>query len=392
MHGQPTELQLARLTAGWSKMQLIGRMRRLAPAVLGKDFHLPDNDSLKTSLRRWENGYITPGTEYRKLLRAIYNMTDEELGFPLVVPHDQITAPPPFSAEGLAYFDGLLAEHFRADNLVGPHRVLELVKLQTHQLNIAARDARGPLRHDLITAASRYHEFLGWLHQDCGRSAEAMAATDRARDLALELRDPLWDAYLLMRKSNIATDAHDAATAVTLADVALENIPPTPHRLRAVVLRQKANAHAALGESDECDAAVDAGFADVSHDATEGDQLASYCTTPYVAMEAIDCWTQLGQPSRALDVLDQIDNAWPAELRRDNGLSLARIATAQAAVGDRDPACKRGHKAVTIADVTRSARTIRALCRLRRELDVRWRDDPEVETICAAIASLVSSA
>src|SRR5690349_17094375 len=158
MHGQPTALQLARLSADWSKMRLIGRMRRLAPAVLGEAFHLPDNDSLKTSLRRWENGYITPGPDYRKLLRAVYGMSDEELGFPPVAQHDQIAAPPAFSAEGLAYFNGLFAEHVRADNLVGPHRVAELVKVQVRQLNVAARDARGPLRRDLITMTSRYHE------------------------------------------------------------------------------------------------------------------------------------------------------------------------------------------------------------------------------------------
>jgi hypothetical protein len=194
-----------------------------------------------------------------------------------------------------------------------------------------------------------------------------------------------------MRKSNIATDAHDGATAITLADAALANIPATPHRLRAVVLRQKANAHAALGEPNECESAVEAGFVDVNHDVTDGDQIAVYCTPPYVAMEAIDCWTQLGQPSRALSVLNELDNTWPDELRRDEGLSLARIATAQAAVGDRGAACTTGTGAVTIVDVTRSARTIHALRQLRRELDLRWRDDPEVQTICAAIASLVSN-
>jgi hypothetical protein len=219
-----------------------------------------------------------------------------------------------------------------------------------------------------------------------------MAATDRARDLALELRDPLWDVYLLMRKSNIATDANDGATAVTLADAALASTPAAPRRLRAVVLRQKANAHAAVREADECEAAVEAGLVDVNQDVTDGDQLAHYCTPPYVAMEAIDCWTQLGQPDRALSVLNELDNTWPDELRRDKGLSLARIATARAAVGDRGPACTVGRDAVVIADATRSARTFHALRQLRRELDIRWRDDPEVQNTRTAIASLVSNA
>lgn len=61
-------------------VQLIGKMRRLAPAVLGEEFQLPDNDSLKTSLRRWENGYFTPGLEYRNLRPARYEPGQLQFG------------------------------------------------------------------------------------------------------------------------------------------------------------------------------------------------------------------------------------------------------------------------------------------------------------------------
>ena len=103
--------------------------------------------------------------------------------------------------------------------------------------------------------ASRYEEFRGWLNQDAGRLDQAMIHTDRARDLATELRDPLLAAYLLMRKSNIATDSGDPvlALALALADTALsqtEHLSPT---VRAVVLRQKALALAGLGQGQARD-------------------------------------------------------------------------------------------------------------------------------------------
>ena len=393
MSHEPTKLALARIAAGWSQTQLIGRMERMAPAVLGRGFHLPDRASLKTYVRRWENGHTVPGPEYRRLLRAVYDRTDEELGFPVGEDGvEDVPPPPPLSTDGLAYFGELFTQHIWADNRLGPRPVVDLVKLQAQQLNNAARDARGPIRHELIRMTSRYYEFLGWLCQDCGRSGSAMAATDRARDLALELGDPLWESYVLMRKSNIATDGDDAATGVALVDAALRSVPAGPRRVHALVMRQKANAHAALGELQDFERAVDTGLTDVGHEATDGDQLAFYCTPSYVAMEAAACWTQLGQPGRALDVFDEVHANWPEDLRRDKGLSLARVAAARAAVGDRDRACSIGREAVGIAAATGSARTVSALRRVRREAGERWRSDPEVQAICAAIASLVSKA
>ena len=100
--------------------------------------------------------------------------------------------------------------------------------------------------------ACRYEEFLGWLNQDAGRLDQAMVHTDRARDLATGLRDPLLAAYLFMRKSNIATDSGDPALALALVEAALsqtEHAPPTVH---AVVLRQKALALAGLGQGSAC--------------------------------------------------------------------------------------------------------------------------------------------
>lgn len=390
MHDEPTKLRRARIEACWSQMQVIARMRLLAPTVTPK-FRLPGDESMKTNMNRWENGRIDPGPDYQRLFRAVYNLTDDELGFP--APRtDLVATPPAFSREGLAYFESLFTQHVQADNAIGPHPIVELVKVQAHQLNVAARDMRGPLRHDVIAAASRFLEFLGWLQQDSGRPNEAMAATDRARDLATELGNPLWNAYLLMRKSNIATDANDPATAVALADAALAMVPGEPHRVRAVILRQKANAHAALGEPDDCAAAIDESLDDVDHEATEGDQVASYCTTPYVAMEAADCWTRLGQPDRALDILRQVHAPWPNDLRRDEGLSLARAAAAKAAAGDVSAAETNGNQAVVVASVTRSARTIRALQRLRTQLSIGERQSPETRALCSAIASLAGKA
>lgn len=382
-------LQAARRARGWTQRRLMTAMRSSAPSI-GLALPLSD-DSLKTQLTRWENGRQVPGPEYRQLFRLVYGMTDLELGFPFA----ESVAPPPahtpaLSREGLAYYSTLFGEHVRADNTVGPHFVLDFVRQQTRQLAIAAKEARGSIRPDVVDVAFKYHELLGWLLQDSGRFADAMIYTDRARDLAAEMNDPRWSAYLLMRKSNIATDAAEHVTAATLAEAALQESRRLPARLQAIVLRQSANAYAGLNDAKRCEAAVSLAFRAAEHE-TDGAEMASYCTSPYVAMEAANCWTQLGRPDRAVAAFAEARTDWPESLRRDKGLALARMSSAHASAGNHEQAVAVSREAIALASITRSARTVHELSRVRAHL-APWIREPDVAEVSAGIASLVANA
>lgn len=299
-----TRLQAARARRGWSQTQVVARLRHAAASA---GIPVPDHPSLKTQLSRWERGAVRKvSSPYRMLLRTVYGLTDDELGllpaeppiFARVMPMDT----PRMTPEISAYYESLFAEHVRADNLIGPRLVLDVVSHQAETLGTVARQARGAEREQAVRLASRYEEFLGWLNQDAGRPCQAMIHTDRARDLATELRDPPLAAYLLMRKSNIATDSGDPVLALALADTALsqtEHLSPT---VRAVVLRQKALALAGLGQGQACDDVATEALESVAAGRVWPDEssLAPYCTTSYVAMEAAACWLQLGQPDQAL--------------------------------------------------------------------------------------------
>jgi hypothetical protein len=104
----------------------------------------------------------------------------------------------------------------------------------------------------VIALAFRFREFLGWLQQDSGRYSAAMESTNRALDMATELGDPFWNAPLLMRKSNIATDADDPATAAALADAALSTASGAPPSCTSSSCdRKKVLANIALSVLDE---------------------------------------------------------------------------------------------------------------------------------------------
>ena len=55
--------------------------------------------------------------------------------------------------------------------------------------------------------------------------------------------------YVLMRKSNIATDAGQPGHGLGLANAALKQHQQLTPRLRAVALRQRANAYAMFAET-----------------------------------------------------------------------------------------------------------------------------------------------
>lgn len=306
---------------------------------------------------------------YRTLLRTVYGLADAELGLlpaePLPFQHVTPQAVPRMTPEVGAYFESLFAEHVRADNLIGPRLVLDVVSHQAETLRSSVRQARGAEREQAVRLASRYEEFLGWLNQDAGRPCQAMIHTDRARDLATELRDPPLAAYLLMRKSNIATDSGDPVLALALAG---------------------------LGQGQACDDVATEALESVAAGRVWPDEssLAPYCTTGYVAMEAAACWLQLGQPDQALTMFALAPPAWPDGLRRDHGLHLARRATAHAGVRDVDAACDLAEQSLRTVRQTGSARTIRELRRLSHQLSL-WQSRGDVTAVTAAVATLVGS-
>ena len=175
--------------------------------------------------------------------------------------------------------------------------------------------------------------------------------TDRALEYAVELDDRRVISYVLMRKSNIATDAGQPGHGLGLANAALKQEQQLTPRLRAVVLRQRANAHALFAEA--ADFAEDTENALVQ--ATDGmaqeePDYAPYCTPSYVEMEAGACWLRLGAAGSAVPVFEDSRARWTAaEQVRDHALCLARLATAYAMTGQPGPACTVADELIAIA-------------------------------------------
>lgn len=388
--GETTLLRAARVAADLKQSQVIHALEREAAA---ERMPIASRASLKTMLSRWENGARVDQL-YQRLLCRVYQALPEDLGFK-DEPRPQALRPlriaPTMSVETVSYFRNVLAEHVRADNLMGPHHLVEVVRAQAILLDQVLAEARGALRADLLYLACRYNEFAGWLYQDAGDASHAMQLSDRAMDYGLEINVPRESAYILMRKSNIANDLGRPDHALAIAKAALRHSTRIPPRIRALAYGQLARAHALLGETDQCSRALDSALREVSRRDANSDDLAAYCNSSYISMEAASCWTRLGKPDQAVPIFERSLEAWPQHLRRDQGLCLSRLAIAHAARDNIDQAVTAGRHAIAVVQAATSGRALDELDRLRTRL-APWRRRAEVSELTTQIRDLIRPA
>jgi tetratricopeptide (TPR) repeat protein len=381
-----TPLQRIRLELGWKQSRLIAELTAYA-----RRHHvtIAEPASLKTQLSRWENGHGQPDAVYRRLFCVIYQRDEEELGF--TASRRAADAPrvaPTLDTETVDYFQTVFDQHVRADGLMGPHHLVDVVRAQATLLDNILPDARGPIRADLLLLACQYNELTGWLYQDAGDPTNAMLYSDRAMDYALAMDDPMHTAYLMMRKSNIACDLGSPDRALGLAAAGLREPSKVPPRIRSLVLGQQARAHALRGDSDACSRSIEAAMREVVRPSTDPIYIARYATPEYIRMQSATCWAELNVPDRAIPVFEKALSTWPESQRRDRGLCLTRLASAHAARGDREHAYENGIQAVRTVRTATSARALRDLRQLRERL-VPWRRNEEVLALSHEIKSLI---
>lgn len=283
--------------------------------------------------------------------------------------------------------------YVRADRMMGALSVTDAARTHLAAVETACRVARGADRAGALGFACRFMEFCGWLHQDSGDLACAMYWTDRALDCAMELGDPRSIAYTLMRKAAIATEAGNPAQGLGIASFALASADALTPRIRAVILRQTAHAHAAMRETTGLARDADQALAEATEGAgQEEEDRAPYCSPMYVAMETGYSMVVAGQSEAALAVLARSHAEWSdQEQARDYALCASRLATAYAAAGEPERACAAATEAIGLAYGIGSRRVIVQLGTLSRVLAGKYAGDPSVTETVGRLNSLTGS-
>ncbi|WP_282779956.1 hypothetical protein [Nocardia sp. CC201C] len=343
-----------------------------------------------STIARYKAGVHRPKERSLEVLLAVLNqfagreVTAAELGYaepesPLVQGIDECLSlarpsvltlvPEPIDPAFVQHLQLMLTEHVRMDAWAGPRYIIESLRGQLTVVEDLCGKARGEMRASLLEIGARFCEFAGWLFQDSGDLKTALYWTNQAMDYAEELGDTHLISYVLMRKSNILTDAGKAAQGLGLANAALRRWDEITPELRAVALRQLSNAHALFGEKDECRRALDSAMAQVlDADPDDPGRLAKYCTPSYIEMEAAQSWVLLGEPERAITTYSSGLADWPEAQRRDQGLCSARLASAYVRVGELEESMRVATRAVELYQLAPSARSLSVLRDLSKRL------------------------
>jgi transcriptional regulator with XRE-family HTH domain len=386
-------LRELRQALNWSQARLIVALEKQAEldgVQLGST-----RASLKTRISIWENGHSVPDETNTALLCHVFGVTEEELGFvdedpsssSILVPSQPFVVPSlAVTPEVVGFLANVFDQYVHADRLLGPRAVLGVVAEQCKLIDNLCKSASGVVRSEILRIGAKFFEFGGWLAHDSGNMDTAATWTAQALDMAYEAGDPYLVSYIFMRRSNIATESGQGSQGVGLAQASLREAGQLGPKLKALALRQQAGAFALVGDEAGAARAIDEALQSVEGSG-ESEPLATYCSQSYVQMEGAAAWTKLGRPDRAVDLLANALDSWPAEDQRDRGIGIARLATAHAVSGNIEAACAAAREATAVVQGAPSARAIGELSTLRTRLSP-WRRSAEVADVTDMLRSL----
>lgn len=271
------------------------------------------------------------------------------------------------------------------DGRLGPAAVLPQVLGILGAVQHAVHEVRHDVRRSLLAVGADGAEFAGWLYRDLRDLRTATYWYDRAIEWAQEADDSSMQAYVLLRKSQLAYDRRDALRVLTLAEAAQRTTTRLPLKVRAEATLQEALGLAMLGEPLRM---VERKLDDARHllarsTGDGADRLGGVFSQGTLLLRSTACYTEAGKPAQAAEILDGII-AGDTLSARDSGYFRARRAAALAMIGEPDEAAILGAEAARVAQATRSGRTTTVLVDTMRILE-RWSARPHVRTLRDAL-------
>ena len=255
-------------------------------------------------------------------------------------------------------------EHLRAmyeslvdsDNLFGSAHALRGTQEQLDIIERIIGDTRSGDRHALVYLRARFAESMAWLTQDQADYDTAWQWTDRALEWSHLAADPALTAIVLTRKSQLAADRGDGATALDYALATLHTAPEST-RLPAVAHLCAAHGHALNHDYDQSARAYDA-----ARDLVAGIDLdpehnwGAWLDHAYIDAQQARSLSVVGRHHQAVDTFIRAIDTIPENYPRERGVHLARAATACSRAGEPQQAATLAVEALQTGLAMRSGR------------------------------------
>lgn len=363
-----TRLKQARVDRGWSQARLIGELRSVASR---HGVALPGAESLRGQLSRWENGHVQPDDEYRRLLRLVYGLDDDGLGFntsgaPMPTPaseelQNRLASAAAIDGELLRLLDEQTDTMRRLDRRLGAPALLEQMRAHISQVETLLAHAvldreRQPLAAVLADAAA----LAGWQALDVGDQAQAWRFHEIARRVSRESGSPCLQAHAMGEQAFVLLDLDRPAQAVDLLTEAQTLAPLFPVQMRSWLHAASAEARAAAGDA----AGARCELAAAERTLPNQDDMQS---TPYLSLDEVHLarWrghtlTRLRDPAAVQVLTEALEQLDPSFTRAEAALRCD-LAAALLHDENRDEAVVQARAAQALAAQTGSVRQRRRL-------------------------------
>jgi transcriptional regulator with XRE-family HTH domain len=269
-----------------------------------------------------------------------------------------------------------------------------LVPVLAGQLTVIQKITAYTAQHasrPLLSIASRYAEYTGWLAQEAGTDSGALWWTRQAIDLANAADDSNFAIYGLVRHALITLYRGDAAQTIQLAERAqASNVPP---RIRGLAAAREAQGHAIAADYDSTMRALDRARALLSAATLDAGQPVIGTANLVDPAEMIRGWClyDLGRPGDAARIIDRELATIPEGATRAQARYGARRALAYAATGDINHACHLANGLVDDLMLVRSATITTDLRALARTLG-RHHKNPAVRDLSPRLGTALRAA
>jgi transcriptional regulator with XRE-family HTH domain len=358
----------------------------------------------RSTVGRWEAGESDPQPWLRRKLAKHLGITPAHLNGLLTDADDDgdaareafdrlaaaLEQPRRVDAAVVDHLAGVLAQQRKAEDVLGPRLVLVPVLAEIDLVERLARDARGPVRAQLVQLVAEYRQFAGWMGEDTGDHAAALLHYARAMDAAQEVGDHNMITSVLSMKSHLAWSERDAAQAIGLAAAGRRDPGKVSASVLALITQQEARGHALEGDRRDVDRLLDRteSLTTAAAEHPEDEPPWVYFNTPErVLFQRGVAYVELGRYSEAAELFEAARASLPEGYRRDHGRYAANLAIAAAHDGQVDRAVAAGRESLAIAVETGSAHTVTDLRRMRRAL-TEWDDSAAVREFDDALANL----
>lgn len=289
----------------------------------------------------------------------------------------------------VTYFRERLEQSKADDGDLGAATTLPVVLGTLGAIAHHQREANAKVRRELLSVGADGAEFAGWLYRDLLDIHCAVYWYDRAMEWAQEADNVIMQAYVLLKKSQMAYDLHDPRRVLTFAEAARRDSGRLPLRVKAEITQQTALGLAMAGDpiaviermSEDAHELLMLALSNADYDGP----ASAYFTIDTLILRRAACYTVAGKPAKAASLFAEVI-AGGSLSRRDSGFFQARWAVALALSGEPDEAAAVGLSALDLASRTDSERTKRVLTNVVRVMKP-WAYRPGPRALSEALAT-----